>query len=98
MKVYCRDPDFVSKCSKAFRNLEGVKDCLEDDIRYSMPYSIDNKVIPCGWHRIEFAEEANTLDVQVDKVHKAKSLPKLVGKTEVPQLRILSFSQVNLKK
>jgi len=49
-----------------------------------MPYLIDNKVIPCGWHEIEVAEDADTLDVQVDKVHKAKSLPKFVGKTEVP--------------
>src|SRR3989304_7224790 len=47
IKVYCKDPEAVAKNAKAFRKLEGVKDCLEDDIRYSMRYLIDNNIIPC---------------------------------------------------
>jgi len=92
LKVYCRDPQVISKYAKAFRKLEGVKDCLEDDIRYSMRYLIDNNVVPCGWHEIEVAEETTTVGVQVDKVYLAKSLPKVLEKTEVPQLKILGFS------
>ena len=67
VKVYSKDPDSISKYSKAFRTFEGVKGCLEDDVRYSMRYLIDNNVVPCGWHEIEVTEEANTLGVQVDK-------------------------------
>ncbi len=98
VKVYCRDPNFVSKYSKAFRQFEGVKGCLEDDIRCSMRYLIDNNVVPCGWHEIEVTEEANTLGVQVDKVYTVKSVPKFIEKTEAPQLRILGFSTICYSK
>jgi len=94
IKVYCKDPDFIAKYAKAFRKLEGVKDCLEDDIRYSMRYLIDNNVVPCGWHEIEAAEETNTRGVQVDKVYTAKTHPKLLEKAEAPQLKILGFSAI----
>jgi DNA polymerase I len=94
IKVYCKNPNDKPKLAKAFRKFEGVKDCLEDDIRYSMRYLIDNDVIPCGWHEIEVAEEANTLGVQVDKVYLAKSPPKFFEKTQTPPLRILGFSTI----
>jgi len=94
IKVYCKDPDAVPKYAKTFRKLEGVKDCLEDDIRYSMRYLIDNNVIPCGWHEIEATEEKSLTNVQVDKVYVAKSYPKLLEETTVPQLKILGFSTI----
>ena len=98
VKVYCRDPNLVSKYVRVLRKLEGVKECLEDDIRYSMRYLIDNDVVPCGWHEIEANEETNDLGVQVDKVYVAESFPKFVEKTEVPQLRILGFSTICYSK
>ena len=94
VKVYVKDPELISKYVRAFRKLEGVKECLEDDIRYSMRYLIDNNVVPCGWHEIEVAEEPNTLGIRVDKVYAAKSFPQHIEKTEVPQLRILGFSTI----
>ncbi len=94
IKIYCKDPDVMPMCAKAFRKLEGVKDCLEDDIRYSMRYLIDNNVVPCGWHEIEVDEEKSTLNVQVNKVYAAKSPPKLLERVEVPQLKILGFSTI----
>ena len=36
VKVYCRNPDEISKCSRDLRAFEGIKECFEDDIRYSM--------------------------------------------------------------
>jgi len=98
VKVHCRDPDVMSKYARALRKFEGVKDCLEDDIRYSMRYLIDNNVVPCGWHEIEVNEEANTIGVQVDKIYTAESPPKFIEKAEVPQLRILGFSTIRYSK
>jgi DNA polymerase I len=98
VKVYCSNPDAISKCAKELRNLEGVKDCLEDDIRYAMRYLIDNNVVPCGWHEIEVAEEPNRIGVQTGKVYLAKSFPKLFEKAEIPQLRILGFSTIYYSK
>jgi len=94
VKVYCKDPELISRYVRIFRKLEGVKECLEDDIRYSMRYLIDNTVVPCGWHEIYVSEEPNTLGVRVDKVYVAQSPPRYVEKTEVPKLRILGFSTI----
>lgn len=98
LKLYCRNPDDVAKCARGLRKLEGVKDCLEDDIRYSMRYLVDNNVVPCGWHEIEVVEEKNALGFHVDRVYSAKSFPKFLERTEVPQLRILGFSTICYSK
>lgn len=94
VKVYCKNPDVMLDYAKAVRKLEGVKDCLEDDIRYTMRYMIDNNVVPCGWHEIEVVGEPNKSKAQVDKVYSAKSFPQLLEKVEAPPLRILGFSSI----
>jgi DNA polymerase I len=98
VKVYCRNPNDISKCAKELRNFEGVKDCLEDDIRYSMRYLIDDNTVPCGWHEIEVTEETNTRKVQVSKVYRARSFPKLLESTEVPKMKVLGFSTMFYSK
>ena len=94
VKVYCKNPDVMVDYAKALRKLEGIKDCLEDDIRYSMRYLIDNDVIPCGWHEIEVVEEKKAMRVQVDKIYAAKSYPRSIEKAELPQTKILGFSTI----
>jgi len=94
VKVFCRDPDLVPKYAKALAKTEGVKESLEDDIRYSMRYLIDNSVCPCGWHEMEVEPIKNEFGAQVDKVYTAKSYPHGVEKAEVPELRILGFSTI----
>lgn len=95
IKIYCQDPDLISEYVKVVLKVRGVESCLEDDLRYSMRYLLDNNVVPCGWHEIEAEEIPNTIGVQVDKVLLAKSRPKyLPDILEIPKLRILSFSMV----
>lgn len=98
VKVYCKNPDDIPKYARILRGLEGVKDCLEDDIRVSMRYMIDNDVVPCAWHEVEAVKETGLSDVQVDKVYVAKTPPKPIEKTEPPQLRILGFTMVCYSK
>jgi len=95
IRVVCQNPDVVSKYAKALEKVKGIKSSLEDDIRYSMRYLIDNNVLPCSWHEIEAEEIGNDLEVQVDKVYLAKAFPRAIEKTEVPQLRILAFSTIS---
>ena len=59
IKVYCKVATETVKLAKQLRELEGVKDCLEDDIRVSMRYLIDNNLAPCIWHEVEAEEEEN---------------------------------------
>jgi len=94
IKVYCQDPDLTSKYSKQLRKIKGVKECLEDDVRYSMRYLIDNGVTPCGWHEVEAETAENEMGVQVDKVFLAKKYPRSIERAEVPKLRVLGFSTV----
>jgi len=98
VKIYCKNPDETAKLARTLRNLEGVQDCLEDDIRISMQYLITNNVVPCGWHEVDAIEEKNTLGIRADKVYSATSTPKLVDKTDVPHLRILSFAMTCYSK
>jgi DNA polymerase I len=91
VKVYCRNPSEEAKLARSLRSLEGVKDCLEDEIRLSMRYLIDNNVVPCSWHEAEANQEENTQNVRADKTYAAKSPPKLLDKTDVPALRALTF-------
>jgi DNA polymerase I len=92
LKVYCADPDAVPKCSKALRQTEGISDCFEDDIRFSMRYLIDNNVVPCAWHEIEVDEEKSAPEAQVDSVYTARSKPKPIEKSDATQLTILGFT------
>ena len=95
IKVVCQDPSLVPKYAKALSKIEDVKQCLEDDIRYSMRYIIDNEMSPCGWHEVEVEPTENQQGVQVDDVYLAKTFPRSIEKTEVPQLRILGFSMIS---
>ena len=97
LKVYCDD---LERVAKLLRSFEGVKDCLEDDIRMSMRYLIDNNVVPCSWHTVEAREEKNIYIVRVDKVYLAESPPHLVNTPEAvaPSLRILSFSMISYSR
>ena len=94
IKVVCQDPNLIARYSRVLKKTEGVERTLEDDIRYSMRYLIDNNVIPCGWHVVETDEMENKLGVQVDKLYLAKSFPHSVEKAKMPQLRILGFSTI----
>ncbi len=98
IKVYCKVATETEKLAKQLRGLEGVKDCLEDDIRISMRYLIDNNVAPCTWHEIEAEEEENKLGVRVDKLYAAKSIPKQLENVDKPQLKTLSFSMISYSR
>ncbi len=92
VKIYCQDSTVVSKYAKAMAKIEGVKESLEDDIRYAMRYLIDTGASPCNWHEVEVEETKNTLGVQIDNLYIAKSQPKRVERVTIPQLRVLGFS------
>jgi DNA polymerase I len=94
IKVYCKVATETRKLANILRSVEGVKDCLEDDIRASMRYLIDNNVVPCGWHEIDATEEENIKGVRVSKVFATKAPPKQLDNVTVPSLRVLSFSVI----
>ncbi len=92
LRISCQSPESISKIVSELRKIEGVKECLEDDIRFSMRYMIDNNIVPCSWHEVEVIQAENKKDVQVDQFWQAKSTPKILEKTETPKLRTLAFT------
>ena len=81
VKVYCRVATETGKLAKQLRSVEGVEDCLEDDIRAAMRYLIDNNLAPCNWHEVEATEEENTEGVRVAKVYAANVAAQTTGQS-----------------
>lgn len=75
-----------TKYAKALSKVEEVNRCLDDDIRYSVRYMIDNSMSPCSWHDIEVEPAENQLGVQADSVfikhdpEKIERLSEEIGK------------------
>ncbi len=88
IKIFCREK---VKLAKQLQAIEGVRDCLEDDIRLSTRYLIDNNVVPCWWHEAEVTETANTFGVRANKIYLAESFPKMIERADLPSLRVLGF-------
>jgi len=95
VKVTVKDPGSTAKLAKLIRKQDGVDDCLEDDIRPSMRYLIDNAIAPCSWVTVEAAEEANAGEARVDRVYVAESPPKPAPEQAAPSLRVLAFHMMS---
>ena len=94
LKVTVQNPEVMSKYANILGKIEDVERCLEDDVRFSMRYLIDNDVSPCEWHEIEVEQAEDVVEALTDKVYLAKSFPERVEEVEVPKLRVLGFSLI----
>jgi DNA polymerase elongation subunit (family B) len=89
LKIYSHDK---AKTAKATCKLDGVKECLEDDIRLTMQYLLTRNVVPCRWHDLEAQETPNTQKINIDKIYLAKSPLMLLSRNaEAPALRVMSL-------
>jgi DNA polymerase I len=84
----------TGEVAEQLRSVQGVADCLEDDIRAAMRYLLDNNLSPCGWHEGDVESEDKTSEVRVSKVYVAKWPPKRLENVSVPDLRVMAFSTI----
>ncbi len=91
-KVTCRSPEDLETIAVNLSRIDGVRDHLEDDIRFSARYLIDNNLKPCSWHEVEVKEVPGEKQLHVSKVLKALATPKLVESHKEPPLRLLAFT------
>ena len=94
MKISYKNAIFPREIAEKLRSIEGIKDCLEEDIRAAMRYLIDNDVVPCSWIEVNAVEEKKAKGIRVAKVYTIKSPLKQLERSEVPALRILSFNLI----
>ncbi len=93
IKVSCATAE-ISKLAKQLRKLDGVADCIEDDLRFSMRYLITNGIVPCSWHQVEAIPEHNPDVFRVAQVYAAVSPPKMIENNVTPSLRVLSYNLI----
>jgi len=94
IRIVCRDPEIITKYAESMAKFEGVKDHVEDDLRSSLRYIVDNDLVPCGWHQVEVREEPEQTHAQVDEVFEAVKPPTPIHRIGTPLLRMLAFSIV----
>ena len=96
IKVVCKDPEVLEKYASRVARLDGVGECLEEDIRYSMSYLIDKGLRPCGWHKAKVrpVELGGEQRPQVDAVYEVVEGPEPVEEQRLPPLRLLAFYMV----
>ena len=96
LKIVCRDPELLEKYASKVARVEGVKECLEDDIRYSMSYLIDKGVRPCCWHlaKVRSIKLEEGREAHVDAVYEVVEGPKALEEHALPPLRFLAFYMV----
>jgi len=94
IKLSCKVATETGEVAEHVRSVQGVADCLEDDIRMTMRYLIDNNLSPCAWHEGDVESIDKTSEVRVNKVYVAKSPPKRLENVAVPDLRVMAFSTI----
>lgn len=92
IRVTCSNHKFLQSIARRLRKTKGVKRVIEDDIRYTTRYLIDNDVLPCTWHTIDAKEVENRWGYAVGAVYEALERPIRTERVEIPQLRTLSFA------
>ena len=94
VKVVLRSSENVEKCAEKVGKLEGVSECLEDDIRLSVRYLIDNGVNPCDWNEAE-ASETELEGLRVNVAYRAEGRAKPVEEElPPPDLRVMAVYMV----
>jgi DNA polymerase I len=66
LKVTTVIPESVRRYRERVREIKGVKDVVEADIRFSMRYILDKELRPCGWHVARVKEQPSTRSFRVD--------------------------------
>ncbi len=96
VRIVCEEAANFSECVESMAKAEGVKEHLEDDLRPSYRYLLDNGLEPCGWHQVKNGKEVSRPGLRIDGIYELETAPIRVEKHIAPSLRMLSFTTVRL--
>jgi DNA polymerase I len=97
VRVSFQNPDDTQRLVKSVMKLEGIKSHLEDDLRYSMHYLIDNNVSPSSWLEVD-CDEVDLAGLLVDRVFEAKGTLRVQEDYRMPPLKVMAFDMVAVGK
>jgi len=91
LRITCKIPAHVKFLRDRVKEIPGIADVLEADIRFYMRYMLDNNIYPCSWNTVEAEEVPNKENWQVDAVYLAKQPPLRSEREDIPKLKVLAF-------
>ena len=92
LKITTMIPETVRKYREKVRKIQGVKEVVEADIRFSMRYIIDHDIRPCGWHKAEVVKVPKKPGYRVDEEYEITGkIEPLNDSTPPEDMRYLAF-------
>ena len=95
LRIETRIPRYVAQYREAVARIDGVRDVLEADIRFSMRFLLDTNIYPMRWYRAEVEEREKPSSLRVDGYYEIVSRPVEAEGFErvdpLEGLRILAF-------
>ncbi len=92
LKITTMIPETVRKYREKVRKIDGVKEVVEADIRFSMRYIIDHDIRPCGWHKAEVVKVPKKPGYRVDEEYEITGkIEPLNDSTPPEDMRYLAF-------
>lgn len=90
LKITTVVPESVREYREEVARLDGVKEVLEADIRFSMRYVLDKEALPCSWYEAE-VEEASASGFRVKNAYILKGGLQRLEEARPPRLKTLAF-------
>lgn len=99
LKIFCKDPESLEKCSRAATKFVTGSKAYEHDLRLATRYQNDHEIRPSQWYEAE----ADSADLQpaeysVDEILTATTHPTPGAQADPPELRALDFSLLTVSE
>ncbi len=92
LKITTVIPETVREYRELVKRIDGVKEVVEADIRFSMRYVIDHGLQPCQWHEAEVIRIPKKPQYRVDEEYEIRGDIRAVdSRSTIPSLRIIAF-------
>jgi DNA polymerase I len=92
LKITTLIPEYVRKYRERVKQIPGVLDVVEADIRFSMRYILDKGLRPCGWHTAEVSELRPTQSFRVQEEYEiVGEIRSLEDSTPPRDLRVMAM-------
>jgi DNA polymerase I len=92
LKITTLIPEYVRKYRERVKQIPGVLDVVEADIRFSMRYILDKGLRPCGWHTAEVSELRPTQSFRVQEEYEVVGeIRSLEDSTPPRDLRVMAM-------
>ncbi len=91
LKITTVIPEYVREYREKVAKINGVKEVVEADIRFSLRYVVDNDLHPCQWHRAVVRKVSKKIQYRVDEEYEIVGEIEALEDATPPDLKIVAF-------